>query len=457
MFGSDVLEVAIGLVLLFLILSLICSAIREGLEAWLKTRSIQVEKGIRELLNDPTGKGLTSQLYNHPLLDGLFNGEYDSDKADRRKRLWYPRGSNLPSYIPTANFAGALIDIVARGPVSTNFPDQKAGNKNFLSWITQWITKSDPPPNADQTQADQTQSANQGQQPGPAQQVSPSESLLSLAQLRSSVSQIKDNARVQRALLHAIDTAQGDFDRAQANIEAWFDSAMDRVSGWYKRRTQIILFFMGFTLAVALNVDSLTVAKQLSHDTNLRKALVAQAEVLSKSEVLDPTDANGTKRDERIRQLQSQMSQLGFPMGWNGFWPGPQEKSLECQEKSSLCLGYNAKDGSRGVWWLRTFPILLGWLITAFAITLGAPFWFDVLNKFMVIRSTVKPHEKSPEEASEDRQNKSQTPQPTPGASGQGAGAAAVGTGAGTATVLEEANFQPHEWTNRRDPQEGDL
>jgi hypothetical protein len=49
----------------------------------------------------------------------------------------------------------------------------------------------------------------------------------------------------------------------------------------------------------------------------------------------------------------------------------------------------------------------LGWLITALAVMLGAPFWFDVLNKFMVIRSTVKPYEKSPPEASEDRQNRS--------------------------------------------------
>lgn len=46
---------------------------------------------------------------------------------------------------------------------------------------------------------------------------------------------------------------------------------------------------------------------------------------------------------------------------------------------------------------------LIGWLITALAISLGAPFWFDVLNKFMVIRSTVKPTEKSQPEASEDR------------------------------------------------------
>lgn len=54
--------------------------------------------------------------------------------------------------------------------------------------------------------------------------------------------------------------------------------------------------------------------------------------------------------------------------------------------------------------WNHPWPFLFGWLATALAATLGAPFWFDVLNRIMVIRSTVKPHQKSPEEASEDRQ-----------------------------------------------------
>lgn len=47
-----------------------------------------------------------------------------------------------------------------------------------------------------------------------------------------------------------------------------------------------------------------------------------------------------------------------------------------------------------------------GWLISAFAVMLGAPpFWFDILNKFMVVRSTVKPREKSREEDSKDRED----------------------------------------------------
>jgi hypothetical protein len=43
---------------------------------------------------------------------------------------------------------------------------------------------------------------------------------------------------------------------------------------------------------------------------------------------------------------------------------------------------------------------VLGWLVTALALSLGAPFWFDMLNKFMVVRSTIKPKEKSPDEPS---------------------------------------------------------
>ena len=68
--------------------------------------------------------------------------------------------------------------------------------------------------------------------------------------------------------------------------------------------------------------------------------------------------------------------------------------------------GWGARDpGKSGITaWNDIFGPILGWLLTALAATLGAPFWFDLLNKVMVIRSTVKPHEKSPDEGSEDRQ-----------------------------------------------------
>ena len=52
MFGSGILEVAIGIIFIYLLVSLLCSAVREGIEAWTKTRAAYLEYGIRELLHD---------------------------------------------------------------------------------------------------------------------------------------------------------------------------------------------------------------------------------------------------------------------------------------------------------------------------------------------------------------------------------------------------------------------
>jgi hypothetical protein len=68
MFGSDALEVIIGVVFVFCLFSTICAAVREALEAWLKTRASFLEYGIRNLLQDSKGTGLAKEIYAHPLV-----------------------------------------------------------------------------------------------------------------------------------------------------------------------------------------------------------------------------------------------------------------------------------------------------------------------------------------------------------------------------------------------------
>jgi hypothetical protein len=165
--------------------------------------------------------------------------------------------------------------------------------------------------------------------------------------------------------------------RARANNEAWYDSPMDRVSGWYKRTTHWVIFWIALALAVGLNIDTLAIADYLYRHDAAREAVVALA-----ADASDNDSAAGITYREAATQLRS----LGLPMGWSDAWRRPDVS---------------------GAWYAAVWGIagpVLGWLVTAFAATLGAPFWFDLLNKIMVIRSTVKPHEKSPEEASEDRQ-----------------------------------------------------
>jgi hypothetical protein len=98
---------------------------------------------------------------------------------------------------------------------------------------------------------------------------------------------------------------------------------------------------------------------------------------------------------------------------------------------------------------------VLGWLVTAVAIMLGAPFWFDILNRLMVIRATVKPSEKSPDEPSVDpgkaspAEKQVEAMSPSPGSAGFGAPsapAAPVST-----TTPAGFPFVPHRWTDGRE------
>src|SRR5882762_8767105 len=98
MLGSSIIDIAIGLIFVYLLLSLICSAANEVIERFSKKRAKDLEKGLSEMLRDPT---LVEDLYKHPLIYSLFPKPYK------------PGAANLPSYIPARNFALALMDIAA--------------------------------------------------------------------------------------------------------------------------------------------------------------------------------------------------------------------------------------------------------------------------------------------------------------------------------------------------------
>ncbi len=324
MFGSETIDTAIGLVFLFLLLSLVCSSIQEALETVLKYRARDLHRGIAEMLRDKGGSGLVAQFYEHPLINGLFRGDYDSQNL-----------KNLPSYIPARTFSLALVDLLKPAHVSTEV-------------------------------------ATGGLQANTA--VSP------MFQLRSAVSSSPHDS-VKRALLPLIDSAGGDVEQARRNIEDWYDGAMDRVSGWYKRRTQMIIAAVGFALAVLLNVDTIGVARYLNTNQTARSVIVAHAQ-FAKS----PGAPSTQELTDPLGWLERQG---GIPVGW-----------VMVPEKGEM------PDDFRHDWrrlpdtstsWLMK---MAGILLTTFSVTLGAPFWFDVLNRFMVVRSTVKPQEKSKEEGS---------------------------------------------------------
>ena len=158
--------------------------------------------------------------------------------------------------------------------------------------------------------------------------------------------------------------------------------------------TQKLLLGIGLTVAVVLNVNTIAIAHHLFRDDVERATLVARAEAVSRD-----SSFLGGSGEAQYARARAALDSLRLPIGWD-------EVRLVLPWRTSV-----VRDASGSVrtvrefrLWEHVFEPPVGWLLTALAAMLGAPFWFDLLNRMMVVRSTVKPHEKSPEESSEDRQ-----------------------------------------------------
>ena len=325
MLGSDTLDVAVGLIFLFLLLSLVCSSIKEALETVLKYRARFLYRGIVELFGGADRTDMVDAFYLHPIINALFPGPYNPNH----------RG-NLPAYIPARAFSLVLVDLIH--PAS----ERLAG----LAAV----------PEADRAAT-------------------------AVAQLRAAVGKI-GNPSLERAILPLIAAGGNDIALVREHIEAWFNGTMDRVSGWYKRWTQIIIACIGLLLAVILNVDAISIGRYLYTDQVQRAVIVAQAGTAVQNKGVN----TGTALTDPLGFIQLQG---GVPVGW----VLEPEKG---QSPADFAHDWRKVPRTPQSWVLK----IAGILLTLFAISLGAPFWFDVLNKIMVIRSTVKPDEKSPDEKS---------------------------------------------------------
>lgn len=352
MFGSNVLEFALGMIFVYLLLSLLCSAINEAIEALLKNRAKDLELGLRELLKDPDGSGLVKEVYDHSLVSSLFKDEYDPNS----KR-------NLPSYIPARNFALALMDIVLPASATT---DSGAAGATASS-------NSTSPPDTN--------------------------SLNAFRKAINSNRTLETNPDVKKALLTLVDAAGGNINKARENIETWFNSSMDRVSGWYKRRSHMITLVLGFVIAIVVNADSISIGQSLAVNDTLRKTLAATAE----ASVKQAPAGKSENADEQVKKIKDEIDKLGLPIGWHwkNFKDDPGGVPFVDRETKPGQSSQSEPTGGEEFRWFLTK--ILGWLLTGVAISLGAPFWFDMLNKIIVVRSTVKPHEKSPEDTSKER------------------------------------------------------
>lgn len=278
-------QVGLGLIFVYLVLALVCSAANEAISTAWRWRARFLREGIANMLDpdDPVkGAEYAKALYAHPLVNSLIRSN-----SPRRGK---PRH---PSYLPARVFATALLDI-----------DRKGAERSVKASI-------------DAVPSPQTRAALQA--------------------LWS------DSGGRQDIFRHA--------------VEAWYDDAMQRVSGWYRRRMHLLMWVVAGFIVLALNVDTIRIADHLWKDRTIRAAVIARTQHPGPSATA-PSVTNVAVSVDKLQQLK-------LPIGW---W-------------------VEQRPSGTGGWAAMLLLKLLGLTMTAAAMTLGAPFWFDVLGKVARVRS----------------------------------------------------------------------
>jgi hypothetical protein len=280
---NAVIDVSIGIILMYLLLSLICTIVNEFAAGLMRLRAKTLATGLRNLIDDPN---LLTAFQGHGLIAGQTR---------------VARGQ--PSYLAGRTVALALIDCL-----DPNKP---------VALVSEVVTAASnlPPSN------------------------------------------------VRDAILTAAAAAGNDIEKLRTAMAQWFDDSMDRLSGVFKRYAHWLSLAIGLLIAIALNADTFAVANSLWHDGALRAQIAASAG----RAVADPPPAsqlNQTMQDLSVIEADLRP----FPIGWS-------------EAASRPDLNWSASS------WTIAQKVV-GLLITGLALSLGAPFWFDLLSKFVNLRAT---------------------------------------------------------------------
>lgn len=387
MFGSEIIDTAIGLVFVFLLVSMLVTIVNELIAALLLSRAKWLRFGIARMI----GPDWATHLYAHPLIEGTASSGELSTITDQR--AW--RGSG-PSYLTSRSFADVLLHLVvekdARLPRVADAVRAALRESDAPDVPTLVAAIRDAVGRVDSAAADRRivdelagvilakAGANPGYTVGNA--IDDIESLVNAMPSRylaGAIDRLPDSAKIKKTLSLLLHEAGGDLERFKESIEVWFNSTMDRVSGWYKRRSQWVAAALGLAAAIGLNVDAIAVVDYLQTHAGVRDAIVAKAKaygavVPPKKAAPGASSAETVQFDETKKEFDkttADLASLDLPIGWQG----------DALPVSS--------------WPAQLTAHWLGWLITALAATLGAPFWFDTLSRIISIRSTGKtPNEK---------------------------------------------------------------
>jgi hypothetical protein len=185
---------------------------------------------------------------------------------------------------------------------------------------------------------------------------------------------VEKTKRESGLLVGEVRDTQHELEQLRLNVEQWFTDAMQRVGGWYKRWTQRVQLVLAGLIVLVANADTIGMANRLTHDDALRASVVQAA---SQASAAPPMADASEARTKLLHEART----LTLPLGWTCAQAGLQN-----------CVDVHpGSDWHSWDFWIAWLLKLVGLLISVMAVSMGAPFWFDTLSKFVNLRGAGTP------------------------------------------------------------------
>ena len=293
------LEVILGMMFTYMVLSLLGTTINELISSWRGWRGFFMEEGLKRLLKFDDDPSVFKKF-----TDNEFYKQLMQHKAPLRV-------SRAPEWLSAKNFVSILVNSLKKSETAVEKVDE----------MIEGLPKGN--------------------------------------KLREVLEQFKSEG-------------YKDVEAFKGRLQNWFDDVMAHTTGWYKRHLQMVTIFVGLVIAITINADSFDIYNNLANNATARQSLSKMAEAfIANNEALPIPKSHGDSLT--LADIRTELKSF--------------TNSEEYAKMSNvLGFGWNAGDLFVGpMAWLKR---VLGWFVTALAISLGTPFWFNALKKIIAIQSS---------------------------------------------------------------------
>ena len=320
-----ILEVIISLVVVYFLMSTLVSFCNECIAMIVNNRGKVLYKSLKHLFVEEKNE-------EDSLIERMYQSKFVNNLAGQftvaRKVV------QKPSYISNENFASALIDEI-----------QKCGVKKAYA--------------------------------------------RNIDDLKKKIDAVKDSfvkTKLQEIIAELEETQQANITSVKKKISEWYDNYMLTVTEVYKNYIRIWIFGISFFVVFTLNIDSLVLIEYFFENKEKREVMISFAENVGRDDYKINDSLTSDQRFEEIIQLKKEVidefDAFDLPYGWKD----DIKSTLIYEQKVLDHLPDDVNDESVQISYIKK---LLGLFLTTISLTLGAPFWYQLMVNLLALRKSI--------------------------------------------------------------------